>query len=627
MTSNRTVGLWFALALLGACGEAPEPPTTTARRDAGPPPECRGVMPGQIVCEGTSALSCNEGGQVETRTDCSSEGALCVPGQGCALCVPGSIRCDGETVLRCNADGSAESRDETCDAASGERCSPGGCARLCERAEAERSYLGCEYVAVTTSNDTLDPVFSFAIVVANPQLVPATVRVTRADGFSQTESVAAGSLAVITLPWVEPLRRPVLTAAGRDSFHSARVEAGSYRVRADVPVTVHQFNPLSYLALRDCLDGFDATPGDSRCNSYTNDASLLLPVHALTGSYLAMSRASHIVVTTRGTSGSPGFIAIVNTEDSEATVTVRPRAFVAASLDGSIEARGPGEELTLTLAPGEVVQLVSSIPDTCPSLLEPDPASTEVSYCPLGPDYDLTGTEIRSDHRLAVFGGHNCTFVPYDKWACDHLEEQLFPAESLGTSAVAPVGFRLRSEPNLLRIVSASDDNTVVFSPVPDGGGPETVVLDRGGFVEVTISRPTRVTGTAPILAARFFVGQNYEGLGSAGSSASGDPSMGLLVPDAQWRNQYVFLAPDTYSSTYVDVIAAVGARVELDGQVLILREAMGTGVTTATLPIDPGVHRIRASLPVGAHVYGFGSYTSYLVPAGLDLREIADPF
>jgi hypothetical protein len=102
---------------------------------------------------------------------------------------------------------------------------------------------------------------------------------------------------------------------------------------------------------------------------------------------------------------------------------------------------------------------------------------------------------------------------------------------------------------------------------------------------------------------------------------------MGLLVPDAQWRNQYVFLAPDTYSSTYVDVIAAVGARVELDGQVLILREAMGTGVTTATLPIDPGVHRIRASLPVGAHVYGFGSYTSYLVPAGLDLREIADPF
>jgi hypothetical protein len=625
MRSTAIVGVGMSI-VLAACGDAPPPPTSS-RRDAGPPAECRGVMPGQVVCEGTSALTCDDGGQIATRTECADSGQLCVPGQGCVLCTPGSIRCDGETVLRCNADGSAESRGETCDAAAGERCSPGGCARLCEQAEAERSYLGCEYVAVTTANAELDSVFTFAIVVANPQLVPAIVTITRADGFAQTEIVAPSSLAVINLPWVEALRRPVLTSGARASFHSARAEAGSYRIRSDVPVTVHQFNPLSYLALQDCRDGFDASPGDDQCNSYTNDASLLLPVHALTGSYLVMSRASHVVITPDGASGSPGFVAIVNTEDTDATVTVRTRAHVAASPDGSIEARAPGEELTLTIAPGEVVELVSEIPASCPVPTEPDPATSEVSYCPVGAEYDLTGSEISSDHRLAVFGGHNCTFVPYDKWACDHLEEQLFPAESLGTSAVSPVGYQQRSEPNLLRVVSASDDNTITFSPIPDDGGPEMVVLDRGELAEVTISRPTRVTGTAPILAARFFVGQNYEGLGTVSGGAPGDPSMGLLVPDAQWRNQYVFLAPDTYSSAYVDVIAATGARVELDGQVIgTLRDAMGTGVTTATIQIRPGVHRISASLPVGAHVYGFGSYTSYLAPGGLDLREIADP-
>lgn len=583
-------------------------------------------MPGQTVCEGTSAITCDEGGQITSRVECADMGQLCVAGQGCVVCTPGTIRCDGETVLRCNADGSAETRGETCDAAAGDRCSAGGCAPLCEQAVAERSYLGCEYVAVPTVNNELDAVFSFALVIANPQLVPAIVTIARGEDFAQTVIVGPNALEVVVLPWVDALRRPTVTTATTLSFHSARVEDGAYRVRSDVPVTVHQFNPLSYLALEDCATGFDPAPSDGQCNSYTNDASLLLPVHALTGSYLVMSRATHYVATSTGEGGSPGFVAIVNTDETPALVTVRTRSYVLASPDGSIEAHAPGDTFEVTIAPGEVVELLSDIPDGCPVAMEPDPRTDEIRYCDVGSDYDLTGTEIISNQQLAVFSGHNCAFVPYDKWACDHLEEQIFPAEVLGTSAVSPLAYQQRGEPNLLRVVSASDGNTITFSPAPEEG-PETIVLDRGEHVEVTVQRATRVTGTAPILAARFFVGQDYAGLGTSSSGAPGDPSMGLLVPDAQWRNQYVFLAPDTYSDTYIDVIAAMGARVELDGQVIgTLREATGTSVTTATIAIRPGVHRLTSPLPIGAHVYGFGSYTSYLAPAGLDLREIADP-
>jgi len=596
------------------------------RRDAGPPAECRGVLPGQTTCEGTSAIVCNEGGQIESRRECAESGQLCVAGRGCVVCAPGTLRCDGETVMSCNADGSAETPGATCDAASGERCSPGGCARLCELAVTERSYLGCEYIAVPTVNAGLDSGFSFAVAVANPQLVPAIVTITGGGDFADTLTVAPGALEIVRLPWIDTLRRPVLTMGAASSFVSAAVEDGSYRVRSDVPVTVHQYNPLSYLELRDCLDDYDPNPDDGQCHSYTNDASLLLPVHALTGSYLVMSRASQYVVIDGAGGGSPGFVAIVNADAAEAMVTVRARAHIAASADGTIEEHAPGDSFELSLAPGEVVQLLSGIPPPGPGARGAYPLARGVASCGVWPDYALPGTGTASNSRLAVFSGHNCTFVPYDRWACDHLEEQLFPAEVLGTSAVSPLAYQQRAEPNLLRVVSTADGNTITFSPAPSVG-PETVVLGRGEHVEVTIQTATRVTGEQPILAARFLVGQDYAGIGTAGSSAPGDPSMGLLVPDAQWRTRYVFFAPDTYSEAYIDLIAAVGARVELDGQVVgTLREAAGTSVLSGSVQIRPGVHRVTSNVPVGVHVYGFGSYTSYLAPAGLDLREIADP-
>lgn len=621
--ASLALALLAPLALLG-CKEPPGPPTPP-RRDAGPPVECRGVTPGQLACEGAQSIVCDEAGQLTSRVDCARDGETCVAGFGCVLCVPGSIRCDGEQVVLCNADGTAETAGEVCDAANGLRCSAGGCQPLCELAEAERSYLGCEYLAVPSANSELDSAFEFAIVVANPQLVPAIVTVTRGAAFAATRIIAPGELEVIPLPWVQPLVRPFEDRTGDRYYFSMRVEDGGYRVASDVPVTVHQFNPLSFEAPTECRDLPDSDPSDHRCYSYTNDASLLLPIAALTGSYLVMSRPTHYLVRDGGYGAASGFVSIANPGSEAADVTVRTRSHVIGSSDGSIPELAPGDEVTLRLAPGEVVQLLSGIPERCPAPLEDERAVRGMSYCPMPADYDLTGTEIVSAHRLVVSSGHDCTFVPFNRWACDHLEEQLFPTEALDRSVVAPIGYQHRGEPNLVRVVSAEDANTITFSPAPREGAA-SVTIDRGELVEVTIDRPTRVTGTGAILAARFFVGQDYSGFGTSGRLAPGDPAMGLLVPDAQWRNRYSFLAPDTYSALYVDVIAPVGARVELDGQVIALRDASETGSATATISITAGVHRLSSSLPIGAHVYGFGRYTSYLAPAGLDLREIGDP-
>lgn len=603
--------LVLALVLVAACETPSE--IIDIRRDAGPQAECLDVDEGELACEGAMSLRCDANGRVSERVDCGARGQVCVPRLGCTMCVPHRVRCDGELVLRCNATGTAETEEATCDAAAGLHCSPLGCQPLCAQAEEANSYLGCAYYAVPTSNSYLDTVFYFAVAIANPQLVAAEVTIDGGDDVHEVRSIAPGALELVRLPWIASLRSPVVA---QDHF-SVRATVPAYRIASNVPVTVHQFNPLTFAESVSC----ESAEG-GRCFSYTNDASLLLPTHALTGSYLLMSRAAHLVTSGTTRSASPGFVTIVGAGSEPVPVTVRTHAYIAGGIDGAMPRHVPGENFTLTLAPGEIVQLVTEVPASCPTTPVMEGLT---AYCPLGNDYDLTGTEVVANGPVAVFAGHNCAFVPFDRWACDHLEEQIFPAQALGTSVVAPMSMQQRGEPHLLRIVSAANDNVITFSPEREDA--PSITLNRGEFTEIVMNVPMRVTGTAPLLAARFFVGQDYRGRGTSGGTASGDPSMGLLVPDAQWRSEYVFLAPDTYTSTFVDIIAPEVARVELDAQVVGgFRVAAGTGLSIARVALRPGVHRIQSDFNVGVQVYGYAPYTSYLVPGGLDLVEIADP-
>jgi hypothetical protein len=246
-----------------------------------------------------------------------------------------------------------------------------------------------------------------------------------------------------------------------------------------------------------------------------------------------------------------------------------------------------------------------------------------VEYCALGADYDLTGSEVRATRPVAVVGGHNCTFVPFNRWACDHLEEQLFPVESWGRDVLVSTTEPIRREPNLLRIVSGHDGNVIRFEPelVPE------LVLGRGELVDVEVSEHVRVVGSQPLAVVQLLVGQDYFGRGASGPGGTGDPSMSLGIPTEQLRTEYTFLAPDTYTESFVNVTAPEGSRVLLDGRLLDVSTPIGaTGHAAARIAIEPGVHRIEGNAPFGIVVYGFARYTSYMVPGGLDLRAISPP-
>ena len=601
------------LALLSGC--TPNVPFAPRERDVGPPPVCTGVTTASVVCVADVAYRCDgmRADAVET-TDCTRSGETCAPGIGCLACVPGRIRCAGETREQCTPEGTTWQAMETCDAAAGLRCSRDGCLDLCALAAETESYIGCEYSPVTLANSGVPSGFAFAIAIANPQLVPAIVTIEGASlAATQTLTVAPSALEVVELPWVDALRGDALGAT------SVLVRGGAYRVRSDVPVTVTQFNPLAYRRSTGCT-GRD-------CFSFTNDASLLLPTHVLTGSYLGLARASQHLMYGDNLLRSPGFLTLVGVSDTPVHVEVRSTAPTIAGPD--VAALVPGTPTTFELGRGDVLQLLSDAPVTCPGPThsEPGPDGNTLTYCDLGPAFDLTGTEIRSDGPLAAFAGHDCTFVPYDRWACDHLEEQLFPVEALGNDLFLPVTAPLRpGEPNVVRIVSAADGNTVHFEP-PLVEGEPAQTLDRGEYVELEMRAARWVRGTGPLLGAIFLVGQDYAGLGSAGGYAVGDPSMALAVPNAQFRDDYAFLSPASYETNAADVVAPIGARIELDGTFVRLVPVEGTTMGLAHLALTPGTHTATGSVPFGLYVSGFGSYTSYYVPGGMDFVPITAPF
>ncbi|MFO0686397.1 MAG: IgGFc-binding protein [Sandaracinus sp.] len=628
MGARRRVGLsglaLLSLALVGVgCRRVPN---AGAFQDGGPNP-CA-AQPAGLICYGTEATQCDGHGGAVSRTDCAASGQVCAPDVGCRVCVPRQVSCDGETVILCNDDGSAQSTGPTCNVDAGQHCSVGGCMDLCALAVADHSYIGCEYFPTVLPNSEVDSRFHFAVVIANPQLVPAQVTILKGEDVVDRVVVDPGGLAVRELEWIAALH------GSSDAPGSVLVPDGAYHLVSDVPVTVTQFDALEYQRDATC----DSLAPENGCFSYTNDASLLLPSHVLTGSYLVMARATHVLdgrdlsAGTTNHSASPGFATIVNVEDHAISVLVHSTAYTMASADGLVPALSPGEDHEFTLGIGDVLVLASADPGTtCPGETSQDTSATrEFDYCNAGPEYDLTGTEIRSYERIAVFGGHNCTFVPYNRWACDHLEEQLFPVESMGQQLFVPVTHPLRmGEPNLLRVVAAGETARVTFTP-PLEDGTTTVDLVRGQYTEHEVRSDVLVQADAPILGALYLVGQNYLGFDTVATSryAVGDPAMALVVPTEQYRRSYEFLAPETYPQSYVGVAIPTGGQIYLDGAPITGQLTPSTAMmSVGQIRIPTGPHSITGDHGFGVYVYGFGSYTSYFVPGGLDFRPITPPF
>jgi hypothetical protein len=575
---------------------------------------------GAITCDGTTQKTCNGQGGYDTTT-CPQ---ACVDGVGCVMCQPGTGTCNGTMASQCRSDGSGY--DQTvCDPELGLTCTDGvgTCAGACAKQSLQRSYIGCEYFPTVTSNSLLYSGFHFAIAVGNTTATEAKVTVKRGDMVVATDTVPPNSLKTIELPWIDALK------GSQSGFASTLQAQGSYHVKTTQPVTVYQFNPLEF-SIPDPGDCPNAAQFGA-CNSFTNDASLLLPINALGTDYVVAAAPTFVVGSDSGFgsvdySQAPGLVAITATDDAT-MVTLTSKANVRTGT--GVPAVAAGGTQTFALNRGDVLQLLSA--DVPQNELQCKSDGNGRSFCKVPAAYDLSGSFLSANKPIQVIGGHDCTFMPYNAFACDHIEESMFPLNTLGTEVIVTAPQSVigaasndgQPDKHTIRVISAIDGNSISLDPPIAPGG----TLNKGQYADLQLTdKDVVIKGTGGLLVAQYMLGGDFEDPNSSGSpNSKGDPSLSLGIPSAQYRKSYTFLAPATYTYNFVNIVAKQGSVVKLDGQPLTIGgTAIGaSGYAVLRQKVSGGAHAIDADTPFGIVVYGYGAYTSYMYPGGLNLSKL----
>ncbi|MEE2643562.1 MAG: hypothetical protein VYD19_01400, partial [Myxococcota bacterium] len=381
--------------------------------DAGSPTVNTGSCAVGSICEGNVAI-CNDPENI-WREDCVAMGMRCIVRSGCRVCDPGSSGCVDGARAACRGDGSGYDIIEECP----EGCAEGVCVNLCEEAARTFSYTGCEYWPVPVANQ-VDETFRFAVAIASASDTPAEIEVTRGGQMVRSASLPPRTLEVIELPWIDELK----SAADDETHYSVKVSDGAYRLTSTAPITVYQFNPLHYTVPRDCERRNDEP--DGRCLSYSNDASLLLPSTALSGSYINLGFPSlhlsyQLGAEQLAAKRAPATVTIIAIDDGP--VEIQSPVPLAASASGDVPAVNAGGRMSVNLARGEVLQLAVAPQEICPeesptsqrSPIACGSSSCVETACRADRNSDPTGISIESPGRLQVISGHSCAFIPFDR--------------------------------------------------------------------------------------------------------------------------------------------------------------------------------------------------------------------
>ena len=610
------------------------------------------------ACDGNVYRSCVRDGEFLSQRglDCGLDGRICVPNLWCVVCRPGEVGCFNGDAAVCRADGSGWDVSEVCDLSAGFACQDGACQNLCEVATRTRSYQGCEFFAVDLDNASLGAgrdasAQQYAVVVSNAGTVATEVVITQNDAapgapVAETEvdrqTVLPGDLEVFLLPQREVDGRTArgLMAGISEGSHTALTSA-AYRVKSTLPIVAYQFNPLDNVGV------------------FSNDASLLIPTSGVDGHYTVVGWPQTIA---NSTNPETDFDPSVTDEDLRAFLTIV----------------GTQEGTTVSVDLGaQSIQVVGLTPGTYLG-------GGEVVHVTLGPydvlnletqafNADFTGSIVDADKPVIVYVGSEASDAPRfgtlaTRQCCaDHLEEQLAPDSTLGTDFVIGRAPRRTNalnaaflnpladsvaevnEPEWVRIVAVSDTTTIRTTLPPPN---DVVVVYPREDVILRADQDFQMTADRPVAVLQAISSQ--EATGIPNYYPGGDPSIIIVPPIAQWRQDYVLLTPDQYAFDFLTIMAPAAARIMLDGSPLPPECTASPGDGVVRRAGDPpptylvyrcqlsypdviglpnvrvedgeqndGVHTLVSDLPVAVVVTGFDAFVSYAYAAGMNLSRI----
>lgn len=543
---------------------------------------------------------------------------VCAPGLGCVECNPGGGVCVGNEIHECSADGKITGTvTQVCDATKSEICNNGKCSTACDLAADQPSNVGCEFWAVDLDQqDGLnDPASApWGVVLSNAGMGTAnvTIEINTAPVGQPVQTsevtkvtVPAGSLQTIQLPTRE------LDCGVKPNDYASPgtcLSSNAFRITSTAPIIVYQFNVFA--------------------NAYSNDASLLLPTNALGKLYRVIGwPAGHpipLAFPGLGTIIDRSYVTVIGTKPNT-QVKVKPSWRIKGN--PPIAPTPAGMEINVTIGPFDVLNL------------ETDDGTFQDDVKTIA---DLSGTVVQASQPVAVFSGVETTSAPGgvldvptpggwmsgDTCCLDHLEDQMFPMESVGKNYVvarSPVrsttGFR---EPDIIRFVGVAETATVTTN-LP---APYNSFVIQPGEVKTTWTQNNFIaTADKPVMIGQILVSNQY-----CDGAYIGDPSLTVMPPVEQFRTEYVFLAPGGWDKSFVVIIEQAGANTTLDGAPTTGCAVEPAGnVDTVTYQskrcqMQAGAHKLSGDKPFGIVAYGYGSAGSYAFAGGADVKHIYDP-
>jgi hypothetical protein len=491
----------------------------------------------------------------------------------------------------------------------------------CDEAAMFKTYVGCDYWPTVTDNLVAN-VFDFAVAVANGGSDPANVTVTGPNGVNKKVTVAGGSIGKVYLPWVTGLKGPyTMGPSGTPLTASVLASNGAYHLVSDKPVVVYQFNPLEFQAIggepgKDWSSCVSPVGPGTPCYSYSNDASLLLPSTAMTGTYRIMGSSGWSTHPRDPFSGefdtsaplqpqAPAYFVVTGTADGTKVTVKLPANGQVVGASGFTTS---GNTLTFSLNAGDVAEVLG----------QP------------GEDHDFSGALLTADKPVQVITGISCKYFPLDTEACDHVEETVFPAETLGKHYVVmrPAGPKNNDVGQVVRFFGNVDGTKLTYTPSQPPSCP--AFLNAGQVADCgVVTSDFEVSADHEFGVATFQLGGAMVDPDKSAPQPQGDPSQSFAVTVEQYRKNYVFLAPTDYKTSFVDIIAPPTAMITLDGQDVSsqLKAISGTMFVGGHVSLGPGkdgVHVLDSSDPIGIQVIGYGDNTSYQYPGGLNLSAIS---
>lgn len=320
---------------------------------------------------------------------------------------------------------------------------------------------------------------------------------------------------------------------------------------------------------------------------FRSEASVVLPIDAIDTEYFIVSYQGYFQ---RGIDYPSEFL-IVATED-ETTVEI-------TLSDGTKRGKFRDDNFSILLNKGQTYQVQAATASQ-----------------------DLTGSHIKADKKIAVFGGNTWTQVPQSCAARDNLLEQMYAVSTWGKQFLTVPSNKANFD--VFRIIAAEDNTKVTV----EGSITEIHELNRGDWIEYQKSEATYVLGTKPILVAQYLVGTSCNG------HDLGDPSMVLLNSIEQTRDTVTLFNSqfEGIVENYINVITRTSDTdiIVFDGTKLIDQGVSFTPVgvagdfSYARVTVSTGAHTITSDgCGVIATAYGYGEAESYAYSGGASFSTI----